>query len=46
MSAERDSDEEIAIAVDVEGDSVEIERERIDCSAKPATCSPISYIPI
>jgi len=30
MSAERDSDEEVEIAVDVEGDSVEIERERIE----------------
>ena len=30
MSAERDSDEDIKIAVDVEGGSVEIERERIE----------------
>ena len=30
MSAERDSDEEIEIAVDIENGSVEIERERIE----------------
>lgn len=30
MSAERDSDEEVKIAVDLESDAVEIERERIE----------------
>ncbi|WP_256402444.1 hypothetical protein [Halorubrum salinum] len=30
MSAERDSDEEVQIAVDLDGDVVEIERERIE----------------
>ena len=30
MSAERDSDEAIEIAVDIDGDAVEIERERIE----------------
>ncbi|OYR38353.1 hypothetical protein DJ82_12270 [Halorubrum sp. Ib24] len=30
MSAERDSDEAIQVAVDIDGDAVEIERERIE----------------